>query len=167
MSRQETRDGYPVVCVKFYGSQLPDGGTESQRELAYERARADWWEDATEKAKELGFSDVYALGRSGGWIAPHYDRRAPDLDEPRQRKAFDAFAAWVRNEMRPAPLADRFQAYLEDEIDSTPEPVPAPPANECERFLAYCENRSDRAALSSDREFWRRLAGSVRKAMTM
>lgn len=164
--KTETRDGYPVINVKFYGP-FPDGGTESQRELAHESANADWWSDATEKAKELGFTDVYALGRSGGWLAPHYGRRAPDLDEPNERKAFNAMAAWVREEMQPSALADRFQSYLESIIADEPEPVPAPPACECARFLAYCENRRDRAALSKDREFWSRLAGSVRKAASM
>lgn len=167
MSRTDTRDGFPVVNCKDY-SPLPDGGTESQREQAYEAASAEWWYDAESKAQELGFAGVYALGRSGGWIAPYYDtRRAPDLDEPREREAFEGFAAWVAAEMQPDALADRFQSYLEAIMADEPEPIPAPPADECARFLAYCENRRDRAALSKDREFWQRLAGSVRKAATM
>ncbi len=35
------------------------------------------------------------------------------------------------------------------------------------QFLAYCENRRNRAATVQAREFWGRLAGSVRKAATL
>lgn len=38
------------------------------------------------------------------------------------------------------------------------------PATICALFLALCESR---AGYRTNAEFWRRLAGSVRKAMTM
>lgn len=156
----------PAVNVKFYGP-LPDGGNEAQREEAWTYAQEDWWREAKEFALECGFSDLWAEGRSGGYAQPVYNRRPADLDTPEERRAFTRFHAWCEREMKPKALADRFSAHLAEIIADTPEPIPAPPADECARFLAYCENKRDTAATVQAREFWQRLAGSVRKAGSM
>jgi hypothetical protein len=77
----------------------------------------------------------------------------------------------------PVPLADKIAHAMRkghniiigtdmldaNERDELHESFSDPRAN----FLAYCEARIDGALIDSTREFWRRLAGSVRKARDM
>lgn len=62
--------GY-AVNVKTLHMHFPDGGTEGQRELAWDSTHEDWWNDANEIAKQEGFSGVSGVGRACGWCAPY------------------------------------------------------------------------------------------------
>lgn len=55
-----------------------DGGTETQRAEAEEMARGNWWQAAKEIAIKYGARDVWAAGRSGGWL---YTEPAPENGE--------------------------------------------------------------------------------------
>lgn len=62
--------GY-AVNVKTLHMHFPDGGTEGQRELAWDATHEDWWNDANEIARQEGFSGVGGCGRQCGWCAPY------------------------------------------------------------------------------------------------
>lgn len=66
------RDGYGyVINVKYHGAyRLPGGGTDEQRQRAYENAMRSWWYHAEQAARHMGFDTVYSCGRSGGYIYP-------------------------------------------------------------------------------------------------
>lgn len=66
-------DGW-AFNVKTYGrvSGLDDVDAEMAEEIE-ERAREWWWTDVRDAARELGFSDVFAVGRMGGWLVPEID----------------------------------------------------------------------------------------------
>lgn len=56
--------------VKTLGLSWADGGTDDQREVAWELAQRQWWSDAKLLAIKHGFTDVECHGRSGGWLTP-------------------------------------------------------------------------------------------------
>lgn len=62
--------GY-AVNVKTLHMHFPDGGTEGQRERAWEATHEVWWDAANEVAKEEGFDGASGAGRSCGWCAPY------------------------------------------------------------------------------------------------
>lgn len=74
----EDADGGFAIHVKTHGLTFAEGGTEAQRERAWNRAQRDWWRDADEAAKAAGYSGGCASGgRSGGWCIP-YDETVDD-----------------------------------------------------------------------------------------
>ena len=121
------RYGYGFAYnVKVY-RPLPNvgGETEELRERAWESAQRDWWADAEQLAKAVGFSGVYSAGRSGGYIVPYWNGQpaGPDLfgyygDDAHGRE-FDAameerlqaFEAGIGEMMAEVPA--RFKAELE------------------------------------------------------
>lgn len=56
--------------VKTHGLRWAEGGDDRQREAAWETALQYWWMDAKLLAIKHGFQNVYAYGRSGGWLVP-------------------------------------------------------------------------------------------------
>lgn len=66
--------------VKTLGLRWPEGGTDAQRETAWEFAQRDWWRDAKLLAIKHGFTDVHAYGRSGGWLTPVPEVRVDDCN---------------------------------------------------------------------------------------
>lgn len=64
--------------VKTLGLRWPEGGTDAQREAAWEFAQRDWWRDAELLAAKHGFTDVHVYGRSGGWLTPVPEVRDDD-----------------------------------------------------------------------------------------
>ena len=68
--------------VKTLGLRWADGGTDAQREFAWELAQQCWWHDAKLLAIKHGFTDVECHGRSGGWLTPvpGVDPRDADTD---------------------------------------------------------------------------------------
>lgn len=56
--------------VKTHGLRWAEGGDDRQREAAWEQALQHWWMDAKQLAIKHGFQNVYAYGRSGGWLVP-------------------------------------------------------------------------------------------------
>lgn len=68
--------GYGLALnVKWYGRDDCMGGTEHQRERAYNRAKARWWDSARIAAQEAGFDNAYSCGCSGGYIYPVLNNR--------------------------------------------------------------------------------------------
>lgn len=65
------RDCGAAVNVKTHGIRFADGGTDEQRERAWNDAQREWWQDANDAAKECGYDGASACGRSGGWCAPY------------------------------------------------------------------------------------------------
>jgi hypothetical protein len=47
---------------------LPEKLQDQAVDLAWEDAQRDWWEEARDKARELGLGTVSSEGRSGGWL---------------------------------------------------------------------------------------------------
>lgn len=60
---------FNVKTLHFAG-RWAEGGTPWQRDSAWEQASRLWWADAARIAREHGYEDVAAGGRSGGWLAP-------------------------------------------------------------------------------------------------
>lgn len=172
------RDGYGFVLnVKCHSFTFADGGTDEQRERAYNNAQESWWRNAREAAQEIGFGDVYSCGRSGGYIYPtlnnghavtaaEIDRSQYGYGPERARHIVGMlrkFRDYVRAAMEPAALAEMFADELAHVMDSDREDAEAEaqeaPRRTAADFLAVCESQPG--------EFWQRLAGSVRKAQTM
>lgn len=65
------------INVKTYRMTFADGGTDSQRERAWNEASEAWWNTAADIARELGI-DIYQDGRMGGWLVA--DDVDPDSD---------------------------------------------------------------------------------------
>lgn len=67
-------DPHAAINVKLYGGSfgvLPSR-LEPLGEMAYESVQWQFWRQATDLAHESGYSDVFAEGRSGGWLVPFY-----------------------------------------------------------------------------------------------
>src|SRR5690606_37721686 len=83
-SDAQGRDGYGLVLnVKCHAFDFAEGGTDEQRQRAYNIAQESWWRKAKQAARKLGFDGVYSAGRMGGYIYPTFDGRAvtaADLD---------------------------------------------------------------------------------------
>lgn len=74
--------------VKTHGLRWAEGGDDRQREAAWETALQCWWMDAKQLAIKHGFQNVYAYGRSGGWLAP-----VPGVDPDYESIDPDGYAA--------------------------------------------------------------------------
>ena len=72
-------DGY-AFNVKSHSRLRDERGTPWQRDIAYEVAQRAWWADAKAAAIGRGFTDVHAVGRSGGWLVPTRDDKPVDPD---------------------------------------------------------------------------------------
>lgn len=90
------------INVKFYGT-LEDGGTDEQRERAWQRASADWWNMANLAAQEHGYHGVGCDGRSGGWLVPMRDERNAAETEDEPSAVFHAFEDVIERMMGDVP----------------------------------------------------------------
>lgn len=97
--------GSAAVRVKSLGLKYADGGTESQRAAAFERAQETWWNDAKHIAQARGYDTVHSIGRSSGYCAPY-----PQNDDELHSVRFALFAADI------AELTAAFPAQFADEL---------------------------------------------------
>lgn len=103
--------GY-AVNVKTLHMHFADGGTEVQREFAWDTLNEAWWDAANEIAKEEGFVGAAACGRSFGWCAPFYTYRAGgmdftsyvDDDSEERLEQFNKFAKRIEALLAEAPV---------------------------------------------------------------
>lgn len=130
--------GY-AVNVKTLHMHFADGGTEPQRELAWDSTHEDWWNDANEIARQEGFDGAAACGRSCGWCAPYDVNRGvaenssrhylyaqwaeeedgdPDFDED-EAKRFAKFAERIEDHLKVVP--SMYKENLERIIDEDKE----------------------------------------------
>lgn len=58
------------VKTLCYVGRWAEGGTDEQRDDAWEEATRLWWDDAKRIAQQHGFDDIEQHGRSGGWLTP-------------------------------------------------------------------------------------------------
>lgn len=121
--------------VKTLGLRWPEGGTDAQREAAWEAALQDWWRDAKLLAAKHGFTDVHAYGRSSGWLTPVPEVRVDDCsaDDLARIRAFGKELDKLFNE---APTY--FGSALTDVLDIETSREEAERA-ERDRKLAYGE----------------------------
>lgn len=70
-------DGKPAINVKYYGRGITcdceDDCTpecSEAREYAWETSVEQFWEEATDIAREHGYDYLFGEGRSGGWLVP-------------------------------------------------------------------------------------------------
>lgn len=77
--------------VKTLGTHWPEGGTDAQRQEAWEVAQQCWWHDAKLLAIKHGFTDVECHGRSDGWLTP-----VPGVMPAEQNANFAADLARIR-----------------------------------------------------------------------
>lgn len=110
--------GYGIAYnVKVHRLPDIDNATPSQCEAGYQNAQRQWWDDAENLAKELGFSGVTSAGRQGGYLAPLWDGQpiGPDL-----------FSWWGEGEHQEDFNAamekrlGRFEAGLADLLETAP-----------------------------------------------
>lgn len=113
-----------ALNVKTHGVRFADGGTESQRERAWERAQEAWWRDANEAARAVGYAGAGACGRSGGWCAP-YDEDAQGrmrfAHKDNDAERFAAFAEKIETLFNSVPeyfAAELSDAIAEDEAEA-------------------------------------------------
>lgn len=113
------RDCGPACNVKTHGMQFVDGGTEEQRNAAWEITQAEFWSQAEYIAQQCGFDALLACGRSGGWAAPYYfshtTRTFPSMDDPTDARRFSEFADRMVGLMQRVP--DAFAAALKEQMD--------------------------------------------------
>lgn len=63
---------HAAINVKVYASvNLPEH-LEPFAQSAWQSVQEQFWQDAKERAHERGYSNVFAEGRSGGWMVPFY-----------------------------------------------------------------------------------------------
>lgn len=63
-------DAHPAIDVKVQRIDVPDEH-EAHGQEAWETVQVAFWQEATRIAHEYGYSDVFAEGRSGGWLVPY------------------------------------------------------------------------------------------------
>lgn len=125
--------GY-AVSIKTHGVRWPNGGTESQRERAYNSAQLEFTQDAYEAAERAGYYTATTCGRCGGWLAPMYrgahaedGKLYPETDK--DSAAFAYFVGAIGEMMRQLPdyfarnLADVLREDDEDETAKANAPV--------------------------------------------
>lgn len=100
--------GY-AVNVKTLHMHFADGGTEPQRELAWDSTHEDWWNDANEIARQEGFDGAAACGRSCGWCAPYDVNRGVAENSSLHYLYIDD-----ENDERLAKFAERIEDHLKD-----------------------------------------------------
>lgn len=71
------RDCGAAVYVKTHGMTFPSGGSDAQRQRAWDATAENWWENASTLAEQHGYSGASACGRLNGWCAP-YDESVDD-----------------------------------------------------------------------------------------
>lgn len=104
------RDCGAAVNVKSHGLRLVDGGTDAQRERAWNAAAESWWRDAAILAQSHGYSGAGACGRSGGWCVPYDGDSFRGAEADAKAPRFLAFAAAVDAQRRAMP--ERFAEEL-------------------------------------------------------
>lgn len=98
LEQQPTHHGWGV-SVKDH--QLwRDDDDDRAAERAYNRAKDEFWKAAERLAREHGFIDVYAAGRSGGWCVIHPQ---PDVENMWEATMYE----WTWTKFAPWALAIR------------------------------------------------------------
>lgn len=67
----QLHDGHPAINVKIQRLDVPDEHQQYATK-AYETVQEAFWHEATELAQQYGYSQVFAEGRSGGWLVPFF-----------------------------------------------------------------------------------------------
>lgn len=129
-TRHDDARGGLAVYVKTHGMRLVDGGTEAQREEAYELATFLWWRDAGDIAKRCGYSGAAACGRMGGWCAPYDEvdgRTMPIFEEDENSQRFVAFRSAISQSLDAAPqlFADTLAQVIADDAQREKEEADA------------------------------------------
>ena len=145
--------------VKTYGLRWAEGGDDRQREAAWETALQCWWMDAKLLAIKHGFHDVYACGRSGGWLVPipgvNPDDESTDPDGYREAMArIRAFGEELSALFNQAP--EYFKNALDEVIaeDFAEDFAEGERLSACEEQLAE-RMRTERALIDAVREYVR------------
>lgn len=104
------RDCGAAINVKTHGAifhalRAIDGGTESQRERAWNDTAASFWTNADSAAQDCGYTGgAMACGRSGGWCAPYDETNGRQYFEDDDGGArFQKFAARIEAMVRDVP----------------------------------------------------------------
>lgn len=145
-TQKHCRDCGAAVNVKTHGVTFADGGTDAQRETAYNRMQESWWRDANEAARACGYYGASACGRSGGWCAPYDDAggiAAPAFEPDENAPRFVAFVGRVEALMKSVP--DRFASELREVIAEDAKAERDEAARETRRKLerAFCASFRD------------------------
>lgn len=101
-----------------HGITFADGGTDEQRETAWDRTQHGFWRDAGEAARECGYDGAFACGRSGGWCAPYWLRgtsKCVTFDDRGDGGQFEEFAERIETLYRAVP--ELFAANLRGVIE--------------------------------------------------
>jgi len=113
--------GHMAVNVKTHGMRFIEGGTEAQRDSAWEYTVCGFWDEADSIAKDCGFAGVESEGHSDGWAAPFYgcgnNGRVYLLDNPSAKDArkFLKFAAKINALLADVP--ETFATVLHDDLE--------------------------------------------------
>ena len=112
------RQAHMAINVKTHHMNFADvsGATEQQRESAWEFMIADWWEEATEIAKEHGYSAVFSEGRSGGWLVPELTSGYPSAEDRAEVKRFLKFRKAIEQHLTYAP--ELYRMILTDMVEN-------------------------------------------------
>lgn len=90
-----------ALNVKTLSVRWADGGTDAERSRAWDTMQRTWWAFAAMAARKHGYKDVYACGRSGGWL---YTDPLPDESEDGEPGAYPAaFVADIDALLKAAP----------------------------------------------------------------
>jgi len=123
-------DGQPAINVK-YQARIEHGADEQTAIATWDRMVEQWWKDAEIAAQELGYSGVFAEGRSGGWLVPYTQfngagkqtfkwkgqgpelgyPKCPDVTQPKERARFLKLQERIAELMIEVPV--RFREQLE------------------------------------------------------
>lgn len=74
---------HAAINVKLYSFPNLSEDAEPFADSAFESVREAFWEEATERAHDAGYSGVFAEGRNGGWMVPYYQTLPRDERERR------------------------------------------------------------------------------------
>ena len=113
-----------AVHVSTLHMRFADGGTDEQREVAWEMAVESWWNDASEIAQEIGYRGAASEGRSGAWCAPFYQGDSyPDPSDKKEQRRFLRFQTAIEGLMQsfPATYDDCLSEYLAGELEERQE----------------------------------------------
>lgn len=69
--------GHVTICIKTYGMRFPPGGEDEQRQRAWDAMGRDWHCEAQDISHACGFSGVFTVGRSGGYLQPFNQHGGP------------------------------------------------------------------------------------------
>lgn len=147
------REGKPAIDVKDRVLWAHDPRTadliselsEAVVDGCYELAQTEFWTDAGEAALDLGYGEVFASGRSGGWLIVEQDQTvwtdylietgecvSCDDDPPEQRADVKAgFDLWVKFRRQIEEIQrDAEEAFVEYLTEAIAELEAAREANE-------------------------------------